>query len=109
MAAFDLNPADNDLFGANYTADNTTVTLTIADFPDLTSVEAAPATGDSRKILYALLQGIYAKYKALTTDLPAKMTIARTTTISDTTQTASVTFTIRFLTAEYTAEVAAEA
>jgi hypothetical protein len=109
MAAFDLNPADNDLLGANYTADSTTVTLTIADFPDLTSVEAAAATGDSRKIIYALCQGIYANYKALTTDLPAKMTIARTTTVSDTTQTASVTFTIRFLTSEYTAEVAAEA
>jgi hypothetical protein len=85
------------------------MTFTIANFPDLTSVEAAAATGDSRKILYGLLQGIYANYKALTTDLPTKMTIARTTTVSDTTQTASVTFTIRFITADVTTEVASEA
>jgi hypothetical protein len=109
MAAFDLNPADNDLLGANYTADSTTLTLTIADFSDLTSVEAAAATGDSRKIIYALLNGIYGNYKALTTDLPAKMTIARTTTVSDTTQTASVTFTVRFTTTDPVTEVAPEA
>jgi hypothetical protein len=33
MAAFDLNPADNALLGANYTADSTTMTFTIANFP----------------------------------------------------------------------------
>lgn len=109
MAAFDINPADNDLLGANYTADSTTVTLTIADFTDLTSAEAAAATGDSRKIIYALLNGIYGNYKALTTDLPTKMTIARTTTVSDTTQTATVTFTVRFTTTDPVTEVAAEA
>jgi hypothetical protein len=113
MAAFDINPQDNNLLGANYSATGTTsITFTVADLPPLntlTSTELADATGDSRKIIYALLQGIYAKYKALTTDLPTKMTIARTTTVSDTTQTASVTFTIRFLTTDVTTTVADEA
>lgn len=109
MAAFDINPADNDLLGANYTADSTTLTLTIADFPNLTSAEAAAASGDTRKILYAILQDVYTRYVALTTDKPSKMTMSRTTNVNDAAQTALITFTVRFTTSDLSGEVAAEA
>jgi len=108
MAAFDIKPAQNDLLGANYAADSTTVTLTIADFPNLTSAEAAAADGDTRKILYAILQDVYTRYVNLATDKPLMMTMARTTNVNDAAQTALVTFTIRFTTADLAGDVAAE-
>ena len=108
MAVFDINPADNDLLGANYTADSTTVTLTIADFENLTAAEADTTTGDTRKILYAILQDVYTRYVALATDKPIKMTMARTTSVNDAAQTALITFTIRFTTADLAGDVADE-
>ena len=108
MAAFDINPADNDLLGANYTADSTTFTFTIADFANLTEAECAAATGDTRKILYGLLQDVYTRYVNLATDKPLKMTMARTTNVNDAAQTALITFTVRFTTADLAGDVAAE-
>jgi len=86
------------------------MTFTIADFANLTSAEADPTTGDTRKILYAMLQDIYTRYVATdTADKPAKMTMARTTNVNDAAQTAIITFTVRFTTDDVAAEVSDEA
>lgn len=73
-----FNPAPTVLLGSNYTGDATNATLKIADFPQLTAAEADEATGDSRKILFALLDEIANKYEALApAERPGKMSIQR--------------------------------
>ena len=75
-----FSPDPNTLLGTNYTADSTTLTVTIADFPQLTSAEADPSTGDVRKILFAMLDKIAVAFEALpAADKPGKMTIQKAT------------------------------
>jgi hypothetical protein len=74
----------NTLLGAGYSADGTTLTFTIANFPQLTSAEADAATGDVRKVLFALLDQIAVNFAALpAADKPVKMTIQKATSNFD--------------------------
>ena len=66
------------MLGTAYAATSTNVTLAIADFSELTSAEANATTGDSRKILFALLEGVFNRYSALgDTDESNKMKVTR--------------------------------
>ena len=52
--------------------------MTIADIPQLSSAEANKTTGDSRKILFALLDAVADRFEALAAaDRPQKMLIQR--------------------------------
>ena len=51
--------------GAGYVADATTLTVLLANVSQITSVEADEATGDSRKIIYGLLDKWNTVYAAL--------------------------------------------
>lgn len=98
------------IFGENYAFSTPLISISNADNTSVTDAEANATTGDSRKILYGLLQDIYSRYMAIAaSDKPTKMTMARTTNVNDAAQSATVTFTIRFTTDDVTTEVAAEA
>lgn len=65
----DITPEQ--ILGANYTADATTITLTIADLlpaGELTSAEAAASTGNGSKVAYAILKTINDNLNALDAD-----------------------------------------
>jgi hypothetical protein len=83
------------MLGTAYAASSTNVTLAIADFSELTSGEANATTGDSRKILFALLEGVYNRYRALAdTDESNKMKVNRSRNLNaDDTITSTYTFT----------------
>lgn len=98
------------LFGDNYAFSTPNITISNVDNPSVTDAEAHATTGDSRRILFGLLQDMYARFNAIgAADRPAKMQFLRSTSVNDVTQQGSVTFTIRFVTGDVVTEVADEA
>ena len=97
------------LFGDNYAFSTPNITISNADNPSITDAEADATTGDSRRILFGLLQDMYARFNAIdAADRPGKMQFLRSTSVNDVTQQGVVTFTIRFTTDDIVAEVADE-
>lgn len=98
------------LFGDNYAFSAPNITISNVDNPSVTDAEANATTGDSRRILFGLLQDMYARFNAIgAADRPVKMQFLRSTSVNDVTQQGSVTFTIRFITGDVVTEVADEA
>ena len=91
--AFSKTPTN--LF-ANWSSDGTNVTLPIASLPELTSAEANASTGDLRKIVFALLERLFAWYNGLATaDRPTKLAIGKAATVNTATGKTSIVYTIR--------------
>lgn len=68
----------------NWSEDATNITLPIASLPELTAAEADAASGDIRKILYALMEKLYAVWAAQeVADRPTKFTLTRATSVND--------------------------
>lgn len=64
---------------------------------ELTAAEADATTGDIRKIMYALAQMLYTKYTAIATaDRPTRMAIYRGSTLDESTNLVTRTFTLTF-------------
>jgi hypothetical protein len=104
-----FNPAPTVLFGSNYSGTSTDAVLKIADFPELTSAEADEATGDSRKLLFAVLTKVEAALNALAAaDKPAKMTISKSSTAPNSSGVFTTNFNVSFSVAIAGADVAAE-
>lgn len=105
-----FNSTPSKLFGSNYDYSSPDITInTLTDNPSIDDDEANATTGDYRKILFGLLQDMYARFNALSAaDKPTKMQILRATSINDVTQQGTVTFTIRFTTEDVVTEVADE-
>ena len=98
------------LFGDNYAFSTPNITISNADNPSVTDAEANATTGDSRRILFGLLQDMYTRFNTIdAADRPTKMTFLRSTSVNDITQQGTVTFTIRFTTGDVVTEVADEA
>lgn len=98
------------LFGDNYAFSAPNITISNVDNPNVTDAEANATTGDSRRILFGLLQDMYARFNAIdAADRPTKMQFLRSTSVNDITQQGTVTFTIRFVTGDVVTEVADEA
>ena len=98
--AFDKTPS-NWLTGyahsGNVCSFNTSGALTDVTFPELTNAEADEATGDIRKIIFAVLEGIYSKWiNTPTADRPTQVTLTRTSQIAqDNSITHTYTFVVR--------------
>ena len=93
----------------NMSEDGTDITIPIASFPELTAAEADAATGDIRKVMWAILQKIYDSWlNTDAADRPTKMTISKTATIDTVTDIVTNTFTIRFYTEVSSQDVVAE-
>lgn len=102
--AWENAPTLNKLLGANYTADANTMELALEDFPNVTEEEAAPADGDTRRILFGMMQDIYRRWKDIPQEeRPEKMTLYRTTQADE--PPYNVTFSFRFFIAPPEMEV----
>lgn len=72
-----FNPAPNAWLD-NLSEDGTDITVPIASFPELTAVEADGATGDIRKLAYAIAEKLYAEYaERAEADRPQRMQITK--------------------------------
>jgi len=94
--AFDPTPTT---WLPDWSEDATDITLPIASLPELTAAEADAVTGDIRKILYALLEKLYAVWAATATaDRPDRMTITRASVVNDDTGAITRNYTIQLVT-----------
>lgn len=126
--ALDVTPVT--WLGPGYSVGTGTITFGTLDhvtpanrtFPALSDAgdadETAPATGDIRKLLFGIVDGLYAKWllrvAAAAADpagdpLPAKMTMYKSTSTNDTTGEVTRVYTLSFKTTVTGGEVAAEA
>jgi hypothetical protein len=65
-----FNPAPTSLW-PSYSSDGTSLTISLAALPGLTSAEANATTGDWRNVLLAIVSSAYAHYAGLTdADVP---------------------------------------
>ncbi len=82
--AFDTSSYNEpqEFFGTGYSSDSTGITLDFANaLTEVTSTEAdSTGSGDARKVIYGIAELLFNKYQAIpTADVPAKMTISRST------------------------------
>jgi hypothetical protein len=82
----------------SWAEDGTNITVPIASIPELTAAEADAATGDIRKILWALSEKMWQRWDALVTaDKPANMTIRKFSRIDPSTSEVTSTYTFEFV------------
>lgn len=91
---------------------------TVEALPQVDATEANATTGDVRRLIFGIIDGLYAKWlirvaaaaAAPTTDpLPTKMTIYKSTSTNDSTGEVTRTYTFQFKTTVTGEEVAEEA
>jgi len=84
----------------NISEDTTNITLPLASLPELTAAEADGASGDIRKILYALMEQLYSVWAAQeVADRPTKFTMTRATSVNDDTGAITRMYAITLVTA----------
>ena len=99
---------------ANWAVNSSNIVVPIASFPELAAApstdEADGATGDIRRVVFALMEKLYSAWNALdAADRPTKMTIAKSVSPNVSTGVNTNTYTIRVYTAISAQEVEAEA
>jgi hypothetical protein len=98
MAAFSADPVD--WLGANYTADSTTMTITLADLEGLTEAEAAASTGDIRDIMLSLLKTLATQWATMSAaEQPSYFKIYPSASTNATTGEITRSYTIQLTTA----------
>ncbi len=96
-------------FGTGYASNGSNITLPIAGFPELTSGEADATTGDSRKVLYAVLDKVQKAIAALPdADKPVRLNVTRSTTAPNAANQFVVSFNVAFTLSAAGADVADE-
>ncbi len=109
-----FNPAPTLFFGTAYSANSTAITIPVAAFPELSAAEANSVSGDSRRMIWALIDKLCSTFQALPAeDRPTKMTLTRgygsiDAATGDFTATYSMTFSLNADIAGITREVIAE-
>lgn len=80
-----------------WSEDATNITVPIASFPELTAAEADGATGDIRKILYAIIEKTWGWWNALLiADRPSKMTLTKNVSVDASTGIVTNVYTFTF-------------
>lgn len=93
--AFDKSPAV--WIGTSWSEDGTNVTFPISHFPQLTADEADAATGDIRKIVFAVLHKLHAEWVAKGPEnQPSKMNVAKGVSENTSTGVQTATFFVSF-------------
>jgi len=93
----------------SWSEDATNITVPIASFPELTAAEADAATGDIRKILYAIVEKTWTWWNALlTADRPTKMTLTKSSSVDTSTGIVINVYTFTFKNSITAQDVAAE-
>jgi hypothetical protein len=104
--AFSDTPTD---WIANWSEDGTDISVPLTDFPELTAAEADGATGDIRKIMFAVAHKFYDAWNdTAVADRPNRMTLSKSISTNVTTGIATNTFTFRFENESTGSEVADE-
>jgi hypothetical protein len=94
---------------SGWSEDGTNITVPIASFPEMTAAEADGATGDIRKIYYAICDQMFAAYNnTAAADRPTRMNIVKTMAANTTTGITIVTYRAVFYCATASVEVIAE-
>jgi len=76
--SFDKTPTN---WFESWSEDGTYITVPLATFPEMSAADADAATGDIRKIMFAILEKFYSVYLATATaDRPVKLTVTKTAT-----------------------------
>lgn len=93
----------------SWSEDGTTIEVPIASFPELTAGEADGATGDIRKVAFAIADKLYTKFVAEgAASQPAKMNITKGSALDPATNNITVTYSFTFILAPTSLDVAAE-
>jgi hypothetical protein len=96
-------------FFASWSENGTTISVPIASFPEMTAAEADGATGDIRKILYAICERCWSVWNALATaDKPTKMTIGKSSNTNVLTGKITHQYTFTFINSVSAQDVDAE-
>lgn len=81
----------------SWSEDATNITVPLATFPEVTAAEADAATGDIRKIVFAIMEKLFQEFnERATADRPTRMTITRGTSVNDETGEIVRTYTVTF-------------
>ncbi len=103
-----FNPAPN-AWIPSWSEDGTNITVPIASFPELTAAEADGATGDIRKVMFAVLDKLWDHWNSLpAADRPTKMQVRRSTITNDAAGTQDRAYTFTFTTAVSVEEIVSE-
>jgi hypothetical protein len=103
-----FNPAPNTWI-ADWSEDETDISVPIASFPELTAAEADGATGDIRKIVWAITEKLYQEFNSrAAADRPKKWTMSKSASVNSTTGVITNTITMTFLNSILTQDVVAE-
>ncbi|MEQ1862910.1 MAG: hypothetical protein ABMA13_23560 [Chthoniobacteraceae bacterium] len=104
-----FNPAPSNWI-PNWSEDGTDITVPIASFPELTAGEADAATGDIRKLAYAIAEKLYMKFvsEAAGDDAPAQMQITKGQSLNPSTGKITVTYAFTFVLTPAGLDVSAE-
>jgi hypothetical protein len=108
-----FNAAPTLYFGTTYTGNSTTLSIPTSAIPQLTGTEMAPTVaggGDSRRMIWALVDSLASTYNATATDnRPGKMRLERTfSSVDPTTGNFTGTYSFSFDLNSTVLEVAAE-
>jgi hypothetical protein len=60
-----FNPAPTLFFGTSYSENGTTMSIPLSAFPDTNAAETDAATGDSRKMIWAIIDRLCSVYTGL--------------------------------------------
>lgn len=81
----------------SYSADSSGITIPLSALPGLSAAEAHASTGDIRKVLRALCAAIYDNWiSEAAADRPARMSIARNTSVDESSDSTTRTYQMRF-------------
>jgi hypothetical protein len=104
--AFDKAPGT---WLTNWAEDGTDIIVPIATFPEMTAAEADAATGDIRKVLYAVCEALHQKWTATaTTDRPTKWSVRKSSYVNPITGQTTHTYSHTFVTDTLASEVGDE-
>ena len=115
-------PVPSTWLGAGYTLSGSGATAAInfgingnttgATFTEITAAEANASTGEIRKIIYGVVEGLYQKYltvSATPANLPNRLTISKNSSVNATTGLITSSYTFSFVLEATGLEVTAEA
>lgn len=75
--------------------DGTTISIPIASFPELTAAEADGATGDIRKVVYAVMEKLHSEFTSRAdADRPTKLQISKGASYNQATGQLTVTYSV---------------
>jgi len=94
----------------SWSENGSSINVPIATFPELTAAEADGTTGDIRKIVWAIMQKLWAEWNddREAVDRPTQWTCKKSVTVNANTGVVTTTFTHKFYTAVSTQEVVDE-